>query len=287
MTTNGAAVVNSNIYEAIPLQPSEDKTTATENHCAVYRYLRISIIFNIVTIIFIAHLLYLKNNIQQSLSVISQRNPKHNHKTHQQNNDHLLRSYETKDQLDVIDIDPIDTIEVDSFQGVFEDPNHPQGYRIIVDTCSSRAQLQLQDEPDGEIFFIPVNVLRNTTSLTTQLIIDFSAKGGPSDLIANVQDGGNLISFSDGNAWSKLEGIPGVYYDKADKRGYFTIRLEEEGTVIIVAYVMMTNDCHVKTFPIPATISGDTIVFHFSSMDSEGIFRNGIIEFKDHIWVKA
>jgi len=276
MTTNEAVVENSDIYVAVELRGCT--TTAKEIntlHCddaaadinsyqqqpntveyshhrnSIYRFLRLSILSIIITTILIDSI-------------------------------HRFRSNE-KGQA------------IDTFQGVFEDPNHPQGYRIIVDTNDTTAQLQLQDEPDGESFYIPILVLRDIASKTTQLSIDFSAKGGPSDLIATVQDRGNIISFSDGNVWSKLEGVPGVYYGQTKNgsvsNGHITIRLEEGGTVIIVTYGNTDEDGQTGTINIPATISGDTIVFDFSPLGAasgeEGIFRNGFIYLNHYTLVKA
>jgi len=281
MTSNEAAVENSDIYVAVELKCCT--TTAkdinhTILHCndaavdghayqqqrqqpnmvecshyrnSIYRFLRLSILSIIVATIFIKS----------------------------------IHRFQPNEKIQA----------VDTFQGVFEDPNHPQGYRIIVDTDDNTAQLQLQDEPDGESFYIPVLVLRDITSKATQLSIDFSAKGGPSDLIATVQDGGSHISFSDGNVWSKLEGIPGVYYVQAKNsrvsNEYLTIRLEEKGAVIIVAYRYTDEVGQMRTIYIPATISGDTIVFDFSPLgygsDEEGIFRNGVIYLGKFSLVKA
>jgi len=182
----------------------------------------------------------------------------------------------------------------DIFQGVFVDPNHPQGYRLIVDTGDSNARLELQDEPTGEIFVIPVSVIRNDAA--TRLLIDFSSKGGPKDLAATVLEGGD-ISFSDGNVWSKTKGIPGVYsisVGGVEKiAGHLTIRLEQVAAdstsiSIVVVYVEMDTDDGGggRDIDIPAVLlDNNTILFYFSKDGAinlvRGTFRDDVIYFED------
>lgn len=182
----------------------------------------------------------------------------------------------------------------DIFQGVFADPNHPQGYRLIVDIGDSNARLELQDEPTGEIFVIPVSVIRNDAA--TRLLIDFSSKGGPKDLAATVLEGGD-ISFSDGNVWSKTKGIPGVYSISVGGveqiTGHLTIRLEQvaadsNGISIVVVYVEMDTEDGGggRDIDIPAVLLDDnTIMFYFSKDGVinlvSGTFRDGVIYFED------
>ena len=51
-----------------------------------------------------------------------------------------------------------------SFQGVFNDPKHPNGYRILVSDAGNRGNkgtMTLQDEPDGNVYIIPITYEAN------------------------------------------------------------------------------------------------------------------------------
>jgi len=43
------------------------------------------------------------------------------------------------------------------YQGVYFDPKHPKGYRVIIGNKSS-ATLKLQDDPTGAVSFLPVKI---------------------------------------------------------------------------------------------------------------------------------
>lgn len=107
--------------------------------------------------------------------------------------------------------------EAASYQGVYSDPNHPRGYRIIYGD-NKKATMKLQDGPSGVVYEVPVKVGGNKAQLT----FDFSCKGGPSNVVGIVDDGNSAgtttINFPDGNAWKKVtDGIAGVY--KSENNG--------------------------------------------------------------------
>ena len=99
-----------------------------------------------------------------------------------------------------------------SFQGVFNDPKHPNGYRILVSDAGNKGTMTLQDEPDGNVYIIPITYEANKKTGQTSLTIDFSVKGGPKDVVATLNKDSS-ISFPDGNLWKKQGGVVGVYSD--------------------------------------------------------------------------
>lgn len=98
------------------------------------------------------------------------------------------------------------------FNGLFKDPNHPLGYRILAGAVGKKgASLMMQDEPDGPVLNIPMTSDFNEKGKVI-LTMDFSVKGGPSDVVATV--GKDYIAFPDGNKWKKQkDGLVGVYID--------------------------------------------------------------------------
>ena len=73
-----------------------------------------------------------------------------------------------------------------SFQGVFKDPKHPNGYRVLVGDAGSKGTMTLQDEPDGKVYTIPITSEANKKTGQISLTIDFSVKGGPKDVVATL-----------------------------------------------------------------------------------------------------
>eukprot|EP00667_Euglena_gracilis_P024415 EG_transcript_28098 len=82
------------------------------------------------------------------------------------------------------------------FEGRYSDPNHPTGYRVIVVNGDNTATIIGTDEAGG-----PTWTLRGVFQ-AGGLLIDFSPKGGPRDLLAKYEPGG--IRFPDGNLWRKV-----------------------------------------------------------------------------------
>mmetsp|Transcript_15954 Transcript_15954/g.22200 ORF Transcript_15954/g.22200 Transcript_15954/m.22200 type:complete len:183 (+) Transcript_15954:3-551(+) len=82
-----------------------------------------------------------------------------------------------------------------SYQGVYSDPQHPKGYRILYGD-SEKATMKLADGPNSsDMYEIPVKVVSsNKDGVQQQLIFDFSKNGGPSNLVGVVDD--NSITFS-------------------------------------------------------------------------------------------
>jgi len=100
-----------------------------------------------------------------------------------------------------------------AFNGIFKDPKHPKGFRIITVAPNKAGTMVLEDEPDGQVFTIPIKAFTEKTG-EIKLDFDFSLKGGPTCVIATVNKRDNSIKFPDGNVWQKeTKGPAGVYID--------------------------------------------------------------------------
>ena len=120
-----------------------------------------------------------------------------------------------------------------SFQGVFKDPKHPKGYRILVGAdANNKATMTLQDEPDGKVYSIPITSATNKKTGQVTLTIDFSVKGGPKDVVATLNKDSS-ISFPDGNLWKKEAGVVGVYSDGFNPDRLRIIRAEKGDALVL------------------------------------------------------
>ena len=119
-----------------------------------------------------------------------------------------------------------------SFQGVFNDPKHPNGYRILVSDAGNKGTMTLQDEPDGNVYIIPITYEANKKTGQTSLTIDFSVKGGPKDVVA-ILNKDSSISFPDGNLWTKEGGVVGVYSDGFNPERLRIIRAEKGDSLVL------------------------------------------------------
>lgn len=178
--------------------------------------------------------------------------------------------------------------------GVYEDPKHPKGYRVILAKQGAlTGTMQLRDGPDTELFVIPVKVKKDTKK-GISLGIDFSVKGGPKDVSGTVSQVGNSgpirITFPDGNVWKKETGIEGVYSDPNHPTGYQVIRKGSGSTVTVES----KNDDKKTTEPVifkAATKAdkknGMTISFPFPTKDPKkpntqvASVKDGFIIFAD------
>ena len=86
--------------------------------------------------------------------------------------------------------------------GVYLDPQHKEGYRVVRATSPSTVQIVLQDDPKAEVLKLAGTSATDEKKGETTIKIDFSVKGGPKDVPGVYKD--DKISFPDGNAWSKL-----------------------------------------------------------------------------------
>lgn len=110
--------------------------------------------------------------------------------------------------------------------GIYSDPNHKNGYRVVRATDKSNAVVTLQDEPRGPIITVDGKIKTSSKSGTT-ITLDLSPKGGPKDVLATFSNGsgGDQLYFPDGNAWTKSVGVDGIYADPNHPAGYRVVRV--------------------------------------------------------------
>lgn len=185
-----------------------------------------------------------------------------------------------------------------SFQGVFSDPKHPKGYRVITLKSPSSAVMQLSDGAskdggDAKIYNLPVKVKQDRKSKTTSLTIDFSPKGGPKSIVGTLSQDGNSISFSDGNTWKKNTGVEGVYKDPNHPKGYRVIRKQKGSSLVVELKNELNSDVTLIAAKSGASKKeGIFIQFDFPGSDNtvnkmKGSFADGIITFPDgNKWTK-
>jgi hypothetical protein len=171
-----------------------------------------------------------------------------------------------------------------SYFGVYTDPNHPKGYRIIFgDADGSSVTLMLQDEPTSEVYFSPIRAEKDA------FIFDFSTKDGPTNVVSTLgkdKEGIPILTFPDGNKWKKREtGIVGVYKDESNPKNMYSIR-QVKGTDLAVD--QMNGSKVVASF---SAKSGSSILFDFPGKTSlvPGVasMRQKTITFEDGtIWTK-
>ena len=95
----------------------------------------------------------------------------------------------------------------DVFIGCYTDPNHPDGYRWVsftstIDKTGARiGECAGSDTGKVQEWDLPATAMQ--TDMADQIIIDFSSKGGPSDLAGVWDAAADGITWSDGNTWPK------------------------------------------------------------------------------------
>ena len=185
---------------------------------------------------------------------------------------------------------------LDSYTGVWSDPNHPKGYRVLVAKGSS-CMMELFDGPrkDGyipETYNLPVKVKQDKKSGDIKMTFDFSPKGGPEYIVGTVGKDGNTIAFTDGNVWKKNSGLEGVYKDGKSK-SYRVIR-KEKGSNLIVELRNGKNPTLISAKSGASKKDGIFVNIDFPGKKSsdptdkvKGSFDNGIISFPDgNTWTK-
>lgn len=95
------------------------------------------------------------------------------------------------------------------FNGTYSDPNHPDCARYILQVNSTYAEVSGYDAAGGEGVACdgetdePWGPLPGSVS-GDSISVDFSSKGGPSDLSGSYNTTSNGIDWEDGNVWSKV-----------------------------------------------------------------------------------
>merc|ERR1711990_712082 len=84
------------------------------------------------------------------------------------------------------------------FVGTFDDPFHPEGFRRVSVT-DRLLEVTGVDEKNGKEW-----VVKGTLNDAGEVVLDFSVKGGPKNLLASWDEKGNgAIKFPDGNRWTR------------------------------------------------------------------------------------
>jgi hypothetical protein len=196
-------------------------------------------------------------------------------------------------------LDPVD------FSGVYRDPQHPAGYRVVRSVGQGLVSVTLQDDANNEIVKLDGTTKYNMKTGETSLAIDFSPKGGPTSLnaeyspdrllLVNFCEKGEVlakgsIGFPDGNVWIKdTTGIQGVYSDPNHMDGYRVIR--ELGSAKLSVELADRVD------QVPLVLSGivnkyeGTAIFNFSPKGgskklSAKIEDNRVVFPDGNIWTK-
>jgi hypothetical protein len=116
--------------------------------------------------------------------------------------------------------------------GIYSDPNHRNGYRVVRVVDKSNAVITLQDEMGGPVITVPGKI-KTTKREGTTIALDLSRKGGPKNVVAKLAAGSNRLSFPDGNSWTKIPGVDGIYADPNHPSGYRVVREGQGGKVYI------------------------------------------------------
>mmetsp|Transcript_26119 Transcript_26119/g.54504 ORF Transcript_26119/g.54504 Transcript_26119/m.54504 type:complete len:233 (-) Transcript_26119:46-744(-) len=119
--------------------------------------------------------------------------------------------------------------DIAPINGIYADPNHKNGYRVVRTIGKTSASVTLQDEPEGPIITVSGDI--NTSGKGTTVTLDLSPKGGPKDVVAIVK--GSDLYFPDGNSWTKNSGVDGIYSDPNHPDGYRVVRASSGGNVMI------------------------------------------------------
>lgn len=134
------------------------------------------------------------------------------------------------------------------FDGRFADPNHPNGYRAIA-VAQGVATITGKDEPRDAEWTLSARVRGG--QFGREMLVDFSPKGGPKDLLAKWSPAKNAIEFPDGNAWPKLPVFAGKFADPNHPKGYRKISVADG-----VATITGKDEPRDKEWTISARVSG-------------------------------
>lgn len=142
--------------------------------------------------------------------------------------------------------------------GIYSDPNHKKGYRVVRAVNKSTAVVTLQDEPTGPIITVNGKISTSKKSGTT-IKLDLSPKGGPKDVVATL-DGSDKLVFPDGNVWTKFPGADGIYADPNHPAGYRVVRIAKGGKV----YITLQDAPKGEVIELEGKRSGKGLVIDFS-----------------------
>lgn len=197
----------------------------------------------------------------------------------------------------------------ESYQGVYSDPKHPDGYRVIMASSGKGGGATMtlsdgvsKDAPEGteEKTFkdIPVKIKDGNNELS----FDFSFKGGPKDAVGTLSDDKQTITFGDGNTWTKnANKYDGIYKDPKYPNGYRIIRkflgsntlteINDTGNAKDSKFIKGQNGSLV-TFPTTPMIffnylGEEKFEGKLSLADRNTVFQYGTITFPDGtVWTR-
>jgi len=88
------------------------------------------------------------------------------------------------------------------FGGVYLDPNHPDGVKVVSNYFGSKKSnyVTVIGSDDGLFFY---TLAGETDGDNGRLVVDFSPKGGPSDFYGQFEEDKNAIIWQDGNMWQR------------------------------------------------------------------------------------
>jgi len=176
---------------------------------------------------------------------------------------------------------PGTTCQDPCFTGVWTDPKHPNGYRVLIRKSYTVANMFLSDGVGVGSTTTDTNKNnKDSTTVTTNtnatpktynnigvkvkddpkkgetyLTFDFSAKGGPKNVVGTVADHGNKIVFPDGNVWTKnvATAVEGVY--ATDPRvaweGYRVVIIRKDPTTRNLLAVQLNKDQAIQATIVP------------------------------------
>lgn len=210
----------------------------------------------------------------------------------------------------------------ESYQGVYSDPNHPEGYRVIM-ASGKGATMTLsdgvaKDAPDGTEEKTYKNIPVAIKEGGNELSFDFSFKGGPKQVVGTLSNDKKTITFPDGNTWTKnANKYDGIYKDPKYPNGYRILRkFKSMNTITEVNDTGNPKDSkfimgsHASLFSIPTAtftfydytgkevctekrcrncevVCKDEVAGQFSLQDSNTVFSYGSITFPDKtIWTR-
>lgn len=210
-----------------------------------------------------------------------------------------------------------------SYQGVWSDPNHPEGYRVIMTDKKGGAAMTFsdgvaKDAPEGTEAKTYSGISIGMKEGSNELTFDFSFKGGPKGVTATLSDDRQSIEFPDGNVWTKnANKYDGIYKDPKYPNGYRVVRkLKSMNTITEVNDTGNPKDSrfvvgkHGSLFSIPTApftfydytgvqtcseracktceaVCKDEIVGQFSLQEANTVFMYGTITFPDKtVWTR-
>jgi len=181
-----------------------------------------------------------------------------------------------------------DKKEALSYQGIFTDPKHPKGYRVLVGGDKG-AMMRLQDDPKDEVYNLPIKISKDKKTKEAQFTFDFSPKGGPKDVVAVLgkteKSGTTTLVFPDGNVWKKETGPIGVYSDGFNPKQVRVIR-KDKGSKLTVDLINSPT----QTVTLSAKAGNPKILFDFPGKPNDpGTFdaTENTLSFGDgNVWTK-